>query len=272
MQGVRAEQHRKPSLVGPLAEAMPVVVSRVKRMVKRIPGTVRVFEGMRRLYVRSASTLGYVVRKDAVVSRAYWERRAAERWDADCQAADDEVYRRALGELIREFRGLSWRSLLEVGCGFGRVLKALRAEFPHGELVGGDFSFNQLRHGQTYLDGQRVGLVQVEACRLPFTDRQFDVVLTAGVLIYLHPDQLEQALRELRRVARRYLVLVENARDCLDTPCRKRLLRDAPFYAHDYTAALGRVKVPTMKVRLMQAWSDHPRQLPQTLIIGQRDE
>lgn len=238
-------------------------------MVSKIPGARWMYRGLRRLYVSMAETLGFVLRKEALVSRAYWERRAIERWDEDCRSAtDDLVYGRALAETVAVLQPLKWNSLLEVGCGFGRVLHAIRLVFQNRVLVGGDFSFNQLRHGQTYLAGQRIGLAQVDVRHLPFVDKQFDVILTSSMLIYLHPDELDVVLKEFMRVGCRYVVLVENARDHCDTPLRKQLMQGAPFYGHHYAAAFQRVGLQLVKAHVMSAWVNSPDRLPLSLFVG----
>lgn len=245
------------------------MAKRLRRLVKTIPGASSVSARMHRLSVTTADALGVVPRKEAQVSRAYWQQRAVTQWDEDCaSAANDLTYRQALSETVDELRQLEWNSLLEVGCGFGRVLRALRAAFPDRLLVGGDFSFDQLQHAVGYLAGQQVGIAQVEAHRLPFADRQFDIVLTSSLLIYVHPDELPMTLREFKRVGRRSLVLVENAKDFLDTPRRRQLMRTAPFYGHVYTPALREAGIPVTTARLMQAWATQPERLPLSLFLG----
>jgi pseudaminic acid biosynthesis-associated methylase len=44
---------------------------------------------------------------------------------------------------------------------------------------------------------------------LQFEDRAFDLSLTSGVLIHVHPDDLERACRELARVSGRWVAILE---------------------------------------------------------------
>jgi len=94
-------------------------------------------------------------------------------------------------------------TLLDVGCGEG-VLLALAAQ--RGvRCVGMDISGDNLRFAAQKLRelglSDRVTLIQADAEHLPIKDGSFDLVVSSQVLEHL-PD-LDQGLRELRRVARR---------------------------------------------------------------------
>ncbi len=97
--------------------------------------------------------------------------------------------------LERYFPGAE--KLLEVGCGPGVVLSAIRCHFPTMELVGADLSAEALR-----VAGLRVGdahLIQLDAETFPFHD-QFDVVCAFDVLEHLDDDR--GALQKLAAVTR----------------------------------------------------------------------
>jgi len=89
------------------------------------------------------------------------------------------------------------RSLFEVGCGTGIVLRALRDALPRLELSGGDWYRPALEEARRKLPG--VELVEVDALRLPFQE-QFDVLAALDVLE--HVDDDEAVLREIYRATR----------------------------------------------------------------------
>lgn len=242
------------------------MMTAARRLIKRVPGAATIYLMLRRLSAFILDELGIVLRKDTLVSRSYWENRAVELWEYDRN--EDETYHRAVGEALLELKGLKWASLLEIGCGFGRVLYRVREAFQECVLVGGDFSFQQLLHGKDFLSGQGIGLTQFDARALPFPDKQFDIILTCNALMYLHPEELSTVMKELKRVGRRHLVLVEHDREHMGTPLRRRLMREAPWYGHSYIRALQQAGVPTAKSYVLQAWADQPERVPQSLIIG----
>lgn len=52
-------------------------------------------------------------------------------------------------------------------------------------------------------------IVQAHAFDLPFKSGYFDLVFTAGVLIHIHPRDLERAMDEIYRVSSRYVLYIE---------------------------------------------------------------
>lgn len=76
------------------------------------------------------------------------------------------------------------RRILEVGCGTGVVLEAIRRRFPSVELVGADLSPEALRIARGRVDAQ---LVELDARAVAFRD-EFDVVCAFDVLEHLDDD------------------------------------------------------------------------------------
>jgi SAM-dependent methyltransferase len=88
-------------------------------------------------------------------------------------------------------------SILDVGCGDGFIAQALPA---HLQVVALDASRAALRQ---LSDGRCLGRLP----NLPFPDGAFDLVMANDVLEHLPDGELEAAARELRRAARRYLLI-----------------------------------------------------------------
>lgn len=78
------------------------------------------------------------------------------------------------------------RSLLEVGCGTGFVLKGLRESLPELRLVGVDLFEEGLVVARRRLPGD-VELIRADAKELPFT-AEFDVVAALDVLEHVDDD------------------------------------------------------------------------------------
>lgn len=93
---------------------------------------------------------------------------------------------RLLVRLLRRFVPADRRArLLEIGCGTGNVLGALRA-LPNVELTGSEVYVNGLRHAQARLPDIR--FVQLDATRMPFRD-EFDVIGAFDVLEHIEDDE-----------------------------------------------------------------------------------
>ncbi len=92
--------------------------------------------------------------------------------------------------------GARERSILDVGCGTGGMLGALRS---YGRAFGADASRQALRFA-----GMRASapLVQGDVCRLPFASASFDLVTCFDVLYHLRVLNDGEALLEMARVLR----------------------------------------------------------------------
>jgi SAM-dependent methyltransferase len=134
--------------------------------------------------------------------RKYWTLRGGDDYFRE-QEGQESRLRRAQW-IAQRLQSYQPESILEVGCGYGRVLYELaaRLEIP---LTGIDFSPTQLQAARRFLSpGPRVALVLGCAEQLPFPDQSFDMVLTSAVILH-NPPQAAQAIRdEVLRVARRF--------------------------------------------------------------------
>ena len=125
----------------------------------------------------------------------------------------DDYFREQEGQRARSQR-IEWmadrlasygpRSILEVGCGYGKLLRELRRRLDV-PIVGVDFSPTQLEQARRYLgpdDGIELLLGRGE--HLPFPDGAFDMVVTSAVILHNPPPVAECIRREVLRVSRRF--------------------------------------------------------------------
>jgi trans-aconitate methyltransferase len=127
--------------------------------------------------------------------------------------------------------GLSFRSILEVGCGFGRVTRLVAERWPDVPITALDLSTEQLASLQSAVPRVQT----VESTIQGFTSRRkWDLVLAVEVLMHVPPDQIEKVVGKLRRLARTNLVSVDWAVPYGDT----RELGGTDF-CHDYAALYG---------------------------------
>ena len=96
-------------------------------------------------------------------------------------------------------RAVVGESVLDAGCGRGYLVERLAAVAP--SVVGCDIVLDR---GLTDREGVRYRTESVE--RLSFPDAEFDTVISTHTLE--HVQRIDRALAELRRVARRRLIVV----------------------------------------------------------------
>lgn len=134
--------------------------------------------------------------------RAYWTLRGGRDYFLEQEGQSARTERAIwMAERIATYRP---RSILEVGCGYGKQIRAIR-ERVDVPVVGLDFSPTQLGIARRYLNGlEDVTLVLGSGDRLPFEDGAFDLVMTSAVILHNPPERAEMIRAEVLRVARRW--------------------------------------------------------------------
>lgn len=95
------------------------------------------------------------------------------------------------------------RYILEVGSNYGNNLASL--EMIGKTAIGVEPNEYALEKGQRLLRK----IIPGNAYRLPFATASFDLVMTCGVLIHVPPDLLQEAMGEIYRVSRKYILTIE---------------------------------------------------------------
>jgi SAM-dependent methyltransferase len=172
-------------------------------------------------------------------------------WDSRHHA-----HRRALVDRIASFHPFS--SVLEIGCNCGPNLYLLAKRFPDAAITGIDINPRAIEKGRELLAAEGITSVKLMVARADelrrFADKSFDVVFTDATLIYVGPDKIEDVLRQLVRISRRALVLME-------MQPRRRGKSDAPgvyqlgLWLRDYQALLQRF-IPADRMRVSPVTED----------------
>lgn len=106
-----------------------------------------------------------------------------------------------LAEPFLDFVGtLDGESVLDVGCGTGRLAFAVTRRCAVRRLHGVDFAPAYIEHARHHNQDSRIAFEVGDACSLAFADRSFDRVLALLVLHFV--PRTGVAIAEMRRVAR----------------------------------------------------------------------
>ena len=123
-------------------------------------------------------------------------------------AADGDGYELQMGRWSQRLAGpfldfvgtTNGESVLDVGCGTGRLAFALAERCQIKELRGVDFSPAYIEHATRHNHDPRIAFEVGDACALAYPDHSFDRVLSLLVLPFI--PKAVQAIAEMRRVAR----------------------------------------------------------------------
>lgn len=94
---------------------------------------------------------------------------------------------------LLEFDTNSVIKVLDLGCGYGAIMKDILARYPHAHVTGIDFSERMLSKARNYLSDyeKRHQLIQGDIIQVPFGE-QYDVILSTVTLHNLaHSEKFE---------------------------------------------------------------------------------
>lgn len=134
--------------------------------------------------------------------------------------------------LLRMLGQLEYESVLEIGCGFGRITRLLG---PNVTAI--DPSADQLSAAKALAPGAELLRSTIQDFD---DDRHWDLVVAIEVLMHIPPSDMQTVADKLRSLARRHIVTLDWT-DPVERPTAPHNFR------HDYPALFGE---PTEKVQL----------------------
>jgi len=139
-----------------------------------------------------------------------WKHRGVSDIESFWSNRDLPNYKRLVTEFLSD---ISPASILEIGANCGPNLYNLSKKFPAAEIVGTDINEAAVQAGNTFFRTagmENVRLIVARAEELSqFRDRHFDLVFSWQVLLLIGPDKIKPVMKELVRVTRTSLVLLE---------------------------------------------------------------
>lgn len=135
-------------------------------------------------------------------NKTYWKQRKIN-WKEHYQ--NPEHPHRLL--IVKVLKSLDWLSLIEIGVGGGANLINITKYIQGKQLGGIDINSDAIELCRKTFQG---GLFKVNSAdNVMLSDKSTDVVLSDMCLIYVSPNKIKKYINEIKRIARKYIVLCE---------------------------------------------------------------
>ena len=105
----------------------------------------------------------------------------------------------------RILKGINVEKILEVGCNRGHNLRAI-SYCGQYDLYGIDINPYSILLARDY---KEINFTTGNITDILYKDNFFDLVMSVGVLIHIHPENLKKAITEVLRVSKKYFLMME---------------------------------------------------------------
>lgn len=123
-------------------------------------------------------------------------------------------------------------SVIDVGCGRGRLARVVRDVLPAALYSGMDLGPAQIAATREVRPDGDYFQSRLQDFR---PKRKWDLVIASEVLLHIPPDDIQQAVKNLRRLGRRWIVTVDWTQPVLPPIAEENWL-------HDYRSLFGKIE------------------------------
>jgi len=155
--------------------------------------------------------------------------------------------------LIEFLKTLEFRSVLEVGCGFGRITKLMLEHFPQIKTYdAADISQDQIAQACLYVADPRVTFYTSALTNMLYiaSRRKYDLVLAVEVLMHVLPEDLQDNVLALSRMCRKHLVTVDWQQRSAE---QQEQETDPINFSHDYATLYHQLFLDFREIQIPQS-------------------
>ena len=153
-------------------------------------------------------------------------------------------------------KNISFSTVLEVGCGFGRITKIILSNFPEvTEYVAVDLSPDQIENARNYVMGSdKRGVLKFIVSDIQSLEMnlKYDLVIAPEVLLHILPSEIKEVLVKMVGWSRRNVVNIDWYEDV--TPRKAaphNFIHEYGKIYHDIPGVVEVIRTPIVKKGLL---------------------
>jgi putative sugar O-methyltransferase len=139
----------------------------------------------------------------------------------------------------------SIKSVLELGCGFGRITKLLLTKFPNiKEYLAIDLSPHQLENAKKYVDSNKdkITFFRSDIQTLDTNNKKYDLVIISEVLLHIIPAEIDSIIKKIISLSNKHIVNIDWYEDNLPVDYKKKATYN---FIHQYEALYKKYTEPS---------------------------
>ena len=126
-------------------------------------------------------------------------------------------------------------SVLELGCGFGRITKILLNNFHRiiNEYLAIDLSPHQIENARKYLHDfdDKITFLNTDIQSLDLADKKYDLVLISEVLLHILPSEIDFVLKKVISLSKKHIINIDWYENVLPLDYKNRATYN---FIHEY--------------------------------------
>ncbi len=142
----------------------------------------------------------------------------------------------------------SFKSVLELGCGFGRITKLLLTHYNNiNEYLAIDLSPDQIENAKIHLSSLKSDKVKLDFMVSDIlslnVDKKYDLVILSEVLLHILPSEIDSIIKKLLTLSKKHIINIDWYEN---NPPRKQ----APHnFIHQYEMIYKKYSEPSTTIR-----------------------
>lgn len=140
---------------------------------------------------------------DSYDPEQFWTESGAAYWEPDIPKSPEYIAQEEVLERIAV--DLNFTTVLEIGCGGGRVGQLLQRVNPDMVYTGIDISPDALAVASIYIDNGKFIRTSIQDFRPG--NRKWDLVVSSEVLMHIKPEEVDDAIAKMKRLGRQILAV-----------------------------------------------------------------
>ena len=140
-------------------------------------------------------------------------------------------------------------SVLELGCGFGRITKLLLTKFPNiKEYLAVDLSPHQLENAKKYVgfNNYKITFSLSDIQTLDTNNKKYDLVIISEVLLHIIPAEIDSIIKKIISLSNKHIVNIDWYEDNLPPDYKKRATYN---FIHQYEAIYKKYTEPSTTIK-----------------------
>ena len=160
--------------------------------------------------------------------KIFWDNIGGEKYFNQFESKEGQRNENIFLEKIDEFKP---KSIIDIGCGYGRYLKVISKNFPNIRLVGIDISSSQIKYARKYCENySNIEFFEIDGKHIPYEKNSFDMSITYGCLQHVRHRDLNYFFTQIKSITKQYSILIE-----YDKPYRYNPMKNKYWhYNHNY--------------------------------------